>query len=94
MKFVQLSSEYGIVVRRSALDAGGVSREALLRAMEASRPLDEDETLVSFGPHFGEEAAAEFTRRLESLGLVYVDDFFVFSGDFPVWCRFGASLKL
>jgi hypothetical protein len=50
-------------------------------------------TRVSFGPHFGGEAADEFTRRLRALGLEYVDDFFVFAAELPKWCRFPAALE-
>lgn len=60
--------------------------------MEAAAPLDVSEDLISFGPHFGSEAATEFVRRLEALGLVNIDDFFLFTGDFPEWCGFTASL--
>jgi hypothetical protein len=54
--------------------------------MEAQRPMDEDQELLSFGPHFGEEASDEFIRRLKHAGLEYVDDFFVLSTEAPEWC--------
>lgn len=69
-----------------------MNHQQLLEAMEAEVPLDANEDLISFGPHFGEEAANEFVRRLESLGLVHIDDFFVFCGDFPSWCGFDGYL--
>lgn len=93
MRFVKLSAEYGIVVRRRALTERGVGYARLLEAMEIDEPLDASEGLLSFGPHFGGEAASEFTARLQNLGLVYIDDFFVFSGDFPGWCAFAASAE-
>ena len=61
--------------------------------METEAPLDVNEDLISFGPHFGLEAATESVRRLESLGLIDIDDFFVFDGDFPEWCGFTGFLK-
>lgn len=93
MQFVRLSADYGLVVRRAALDERGVAYAQLLNAMESEEPLDRSDEIISFGPHFGGEAADELTSRLIALGLVYIDDFFVFSGDFPAWCRFAAALE-
>jgi hypothetical protein len=89
---VKISSDFGIVVRKQALQRNGIDIGALLSAMEAARPLDEDQELISFGPHFGEEAADEFARRLKGLGLEYVGDFFVFSADIPDWCGMSCTL--
>jgi hypothetical protein len=93
MATVNLTSEFGLVVRRVALEQRGVSYRELLDAMESEAPLDVNEDLISFGPQFGWEAATEFVRRLESLGLRNIDDFFVFTGDFPEWCGFAGFLK-
>jgi len=88
---MQISSDYGIVIRRAPLREKRIQRSALVAAME-SDPLDENADLLSFGPHFGGEAAEEFMRRLEGLGLEFYDDFFIFQGDFPTWCSFSGSL--
>ncbi len=93
MATVNLTSEFGLVVRRFALQQRGVSYPELLHTMESEAPLDVNEDLISFGPHFGWEAATEFVQRLESLGLKNIDDFFIFSGDFPEWCGFTGFLK-
>jgi hypothetical protein len=93
MATVNLTSEFGLVVRRASLEQRGVSYRKLLDTMETEAPLDVNEDLISFGPHFGLEAATEFVRRLESLGLINIDDFFVFAGDFPGWCGFTGYLK-
>ena len=90
MRSIQVAREYGIIVRRAALSERGVSWTDLLRILEAAAPLDSNETLASFGPHFGREALDEFLRRLSAAGLVYFDDFAEFSGDWPEWCRFKA----
>jgi hypothetical protein len=55
--------------------------------------LDANEDILSFGPHFGQEAVDEGVRRLEALGLSYVEDFFVFIADLPDWCRLGVALR-
>jgi hypothetical protein len=86
--YTSLTSEYGLVVRRKALRERGVSWADLLAALEVSEPLDKNANLVSFGPHFGQEAVHAMSRRLISIGLRYFDDFFEFSGDYPKWCNF------
>jgi hypothetical protein len=93
MATVNLTAEFGLVVRRAALEQRGLTYRKLLEAMETEAPLDMNEDLISFGPHFGSEAATEFVRRLESVGLINIDDFFVFVGDFPGWCGFNGFLK-
>ncbi len=77
MKHVRVSTDFGIVIRRAALGLHGVGTDQLTAVME-SPPLDESDELLSFGPHFGVEAADEFGRRLQALGLVFVEDYFVF----------------
>ncbi len=86
MPGVRVSPHYGIVIRKQALEQHSIPLDKLLKAMQASEPLDEDESLISFGPHFGREAAAEFIRRLEALGLVYGEDFLDFDDMLPEWC--------
>jgi len=87
MSFINVV-EFGIIIRRESLNQLGVDIEALSRTLEFDSPLDISDDLVSFGPCFGGEAADEFSRRLVGVGLNYVDDFFVFSGEFPAWCEF------
>lgn len=93
MNSLEVSTQYGILVRRGSLSEHNVPLDALLRAMEVSTPLDMNEDLISFGPSFGEEALREFIRRLEKLGFTYSEDFFDLRMDHPEWCKFRASLK-
>lgn len=89
---VTLSSDFGIVIRRAALSVRGVSEAQVLAAMQTEAPLASDGDLLSFGPHFGGEAALEFQRRLEALGLQAWDDFAVCAAHFPAWCRLSVEL--
>jgi hypothetical protein len=41
--------------------------------------------LVAIGPVSGEESLADVVAELEELGLVYFDDFFELSGNWPSW---------
>jgi hypothetical protein len=83
---IRLSTQFGIVVRKQALQRIGVDKGKLLALLEAVAPYDEDDDLISLGPHFGAEAADEGIRRLKNLGLEYPDDFFDLSADVPDWC--------
>ncbi|MCY1213296.1 hypothetical protein D3C87_869470 [compost metagenome] len=88
---IEVTFSYGLVIRQSALIARGITRAQVLEVLEADRPMAEDRELLSFGPSFGGEACDEFVRRLESLGLVYVDDFFGLTLSHPDWLKFSAS---
>jgi hypothetical protein len=92
-KGVKVSADYGIVVRRASLKRLALSDEAVYELMEVERPFDQDEELMSFGPHFGIEAARELSRRLEAKGLVYPDDLFIFEESVPDWCELRVSAE-
>ena len=85
-KSVLATSEYGLVLRRKALEQKGVDYADVLKALESQKPLDQNGELITFGPSFGEEAMSEFASRLQNLGLTFIDDFFCLSFDLPEWC--------
>ncbi len=80
-----VSSECGIVIRRSALEACSLSVETVSELFRTP-PLALSESLVSFGPCFGRDAAEALAKELERLGLEDVDDFFILDVDVPAWC--------
>jgi hypothetical protein len=85
---VNVTSEFGLIVRRNALVERGIGLHDLFSAMDVGEPFDSCDDLLSFGPHFGREAADTMVSRLTNLGFVYFDDFFEFCGDYPAWCMF------
>lgn len=88
------SGHFGIIIKKSALEKNDISFQSLLQVMETEEPLDQNEELVAFGPHFGGEASAEFIRRLETVGLIYFEDFFDIPGlDLPEWCQLYVNLR-
>lgn len=93
MSYIDVTGEFGIVIRRHALIERGVSMAAVLEAMEVEAPLDCNDALISFGPNFGQEALDLLARRLVDLGLEYFDDFFEFVGTFPAWSKFQVRLN-
>jgi len=88
MNFINVTAEYGLVVRRDALAERRVSLDDLLSVLKVSAPLDSDDRLISFGPAFGQEALDGLVTSLSGLGLRYFDDFVGVVGDYPAWCRF------
>ncbi len=43
--------------------------------------------LIAVGPLVGEDTISELIDALEEAGLVYFDDFFELSGNWPEWLR-------
>ncbi|WP_155634017.1 hypothetical protein [Burkholderia cepacia] len=85
---MKVSSDFGIVVRRKALEYKAVNLSSILVEFNFQNYFDKSDEFVSLGPFFGGDAADDCMRSLEKLGLAYIDDFFIFTGDFPRWCRF------
>lgn len=90
MKGIRIS-DYAIFIRKSALRQLSIPWHELLKVMESENPYDENEDLVSFGPHFG-EVISEFITKLEAFGLVYGRDFYDFLDNAPAWCQLYVSL--
>jgi len=77
-------------IRRAAYEAHDLSR----RALDERLGLTPDEfrvdgNLVAIGPIYGvgEDAIGALIAELEEIGLVYFDDFFELSGNWPDWLR-------
>ncbi|MEX2963906.1 hypothetical protein [Microbulbifer sp. TYP-18] len=85
---VTVSTDYGIVIRKAALKEKDIEASKVFDVMETTEPLGENDHLISFGPHFGRETSDELSKRLDSLGLFCMRDYFVFHGDFPSWANF------
>ncbi len=75
-----------VLIRRSAFERGGLARADI----DARFNLTPDEfraegELIAIGPLYDDDALAVLTDQLEALGLVYFDDFFELSGNWPPW---------
>jgi hypothetical protein len=75
-----------LIIRRDAFERSGLSRQLFDDALG----LTPDEfrlegALIAIGPLVGETALTELIDSLESAGLVYFDDFFEMSGNWPEW---------
>lgn len=81
-----------ILIRRDAFERVGLTRAQLDQRLN----LTDDEfrvegSLIAVGPLHGASGLIELTDELEALGLVYFEDFFEMSGNWPGWLRVFAS---
>ena len=77
-----------LFIRRDAFERAGLTRAQLDDRLNLTA--DEfrvEGQLVAVGPLVGETGIEEIVGELESLGLVYYDDFFELSGNWPDWLR-------
>lgn len=77
-----------IVIRKSAFERVGLTRQAIDDRLN----LTPDEFrieggLIAIGPIHGDEELTTFVEELERVGLVYFDDFFDLSGNWPEWLK-------
>jgi hypothetical protein len=77
-----------LLIRKSAFERVGLTR----RTIDERLNLTADEfrvegELIAVGPLVGETALPDLVEELETVGLVYFDDFFELSGNWPDWLR-------
>jgi hypothetical protein len=77
-----------LFIRRASYERSGLTRHAL----DERLGLTADEfrvegELIALGPIFDEDALGPVLAELEELGLVYFEDFFEMSGNWPEWLR-------
>ncbi len=77
-----------VLVRREAFERVGLQRADV----DAEYNLTADEFrveagIIVIGPLFADGATTQLIEQLENLGLVYFDDFFELSGNWPEWLR-------
>ena len=77
-----------IFIRREAFERVKLTRAAI----DARFNLTDEEfrveaAVIAVGPLFGDDALTAFIAELEELGLVYFEDFFELTGNWPEWLR-------
>jgi hypothetical protein len=75
-----------LVVRKEAFERAGLSRASI----DAALTLTDEEfrverDLIAIGPVFSEDGLSMLIDAFEAAGLVYFDDFFEMSGNWPEW---------
>jgi hypothetical protein len=91
MSYLAATGEYGLIVRKPALAEKAIGRDRLSEVMADVDVMDEDDTIISFGPLFGQEASNQLKSDLESCGLTYLDDFCTFDFYVPEWLKVGVA---
>lgn len=77
-----------LFIRREAFERVGLTRAALDERLNLTdEEFRVEGPLVAVGPVVGENALVDVVAELEGLGLVYYDDFFELSGNWPDWLR-------
>lgn len=77
-----------LLILRAAFERAGLTRAQL----DDRLGLTPDEfrvegSLIAVGPLVDDDAIVELLAELEDAGLVYFDDFFELSGNWPEWLR-------
>jgi hypothetical protein len=77
-----------IVVRRSSFERVGLTRQAIDERLNLTpEEFRIEGGLIAIGPIHGDEELTTFVEELERVGLVYFDDFFDLSGNWPEWLK-------
>jgi hypothetical protein len=77
-----------LFIRREAFERVGLTRAQLDDRLNLTA--DEfrvEGQLIAVGPLVGDTGVEDLVNELEALGLVYYDDFFELSGNWPDWLR-------
>lgn len=77
-----------LLIRKSAFERVGLTRAQFDDALNLTA--DEfrlEGSLIAIGPLVGEDAMGDLIVQLEESGLVYYDDFFEMSGNWPEWLQ-------
>jgi len=82
-----------LVIRRAAYEAHGLKRNEIDERLQLTA--DEfrvEGSVIVVGPIYaGADALPTFIEDLEQAGLVYFDDFFELSGNWPEWLQLFAG---
>lgn len=77
-----------LVIRREAYERSGITRQSIDERLNLTpEEFRVDGRLVMIGPVPDDTAIRDILDDLETAGLVYFDDYFEFSGNWPSWIR-------
>jgi hypothetical protein len=86
---LELAHDHAVVfIRQSAFERSGIARSAIdERYNLTAEEFRVEEGLVVLGPLPSAEMLPDIIDDLEQSGLVYFDDFFELSGNWPEWLK-------
>jgi hypothetical protein len=77
-----------LLIRREAFERAGLARSTFDRWLNLTdEEFRVEGVLIAVGPLYGESALTDLIEELEGVGLVYFNDFFELSGNWPEWLR-------
>jgi hypothetical protein len=77
-----------LFIRRDAYERAGVTRAAIDERLNLTPDeFNVDGQLVAIGPLPDDSGLRDLFEELEQVGLVYFNDFFELSGNWPQWLR-------
>ena len=75
-----------VLVKKSAYERSGLTREQIDAALTLTdEEFRVEQGLVAIGPIFDDDGFAALVNAFELAGLVYFEDFFEMSGNWPEW---------
>ena len=83
-----------LIIRKTAFDAASLTRAAFDERLNLTA--DEfrvEGAIIAIGPLPGDDTMTDLIEELEQAGLVYFDDFFELSGNWPDWLRLYVTAK-
>jgi hypothetical protein len=80
------TSKPSLLIRRTAFERAGITRAAIDERLGLTdQEFRVEGSLIVIGPILDEEALQALWADFERAGLVYFDDFFDMSGNWPEW---------
>ena len=81
-----------LFIRREAYERTGITRVAIDQRLNlTSDEFNVEGQLIAVGPLPDDSALRDLFDELEDAGLVYFDDYFELSGNWPSWLRLYAA---
>lgn len=75
-----------LLIRREAFESAGIVRADVDRMLQLTdEEFRVEGDIVAVGPVFDAEALGDLVAELERLGLIFFEDFFELSGNWPGW---------
>ena len=79
-------SRPSLLIRREAFERAGITRAAIDERLGlTAEEFRVEGDLIVIGPILDEEALQRLTDDLQAAGLIYFDDLFDLSGNWPEW---------
>jgi hypothetical protein len=81
-----------LFILRNAFERAELTRQQMDEALGLTpEEFRMEGQLIAIGPLVGETALTELIETLEARGLVYYEDFFELSGNWPAWLKLFAT---